>query len=233
MLELIKVILSKLGLFKIARKLFRSPLNLIRSYYFRKNVMKTYKKVLFVLNEKNIEFFLVFGTLLGAIREKDFIRHDLDLDFGVWGNIDFSLLKQILEKNNILLKSEIKLMSNGSIEYQNYVDLETKISIDFYKFTKNEDRVFYYDFLREDNISYLESIKKNGGLFVYRYQFDKFSLEDYFFKNEKCKIIKEYKIFLEKVYGENYMTPIKNIDTHVITKAQEYIPNDLGKVKYF
>ncbi|KDE68402.1 hypothetical protein FUSO6_08975 [Fusobacterium necrophorum DAB] len=225
--------LSKLGLFSFMRKILRKPINSVRSYYFRKNVEHTFQKILDTLKQENIDFFLVFGTLLGAIREKDFIKHDLDLDFGVWENIDFKLLRKILENNGFLLKSQIKLSNNKSIEYQNYIDIKTKISIDFYKFTRKKAKVLYYDFLREENISYTESIKKNGGLFVYKYEFKKFSLDDYFFKSKKCKIIKEYDEFLEKVYGSNYMTPIKYMDTYLITKEQEYIKNELGKVTYF
>ena len=83
MIETIKNILSKLGLFNIVRTMVKKPFNSIRSYFFRKNVLKTFQKLLSILEEEKIEAFLVFGTLLGAIREKGFIKHDLDLDFGV------------------------------------------------------------------------------------------------------------------------------------------------------
>ncbi len=33
-----------------------------------------------ILDEKNIQFGLMFGTLLGAVREKNFIEHDEDTD---------------------------------------------------------------------------------------------------------------------------------------------------------
>lgn len=233
MIEILKNILSKLGLFNIVRTLFRKPFNTVRSYFFRKNVLKTFQKILSILEEEKIEFFLVFGTLLGAIREKDFIKHDLDLDFGVWENNNFEKMRECLEKKGFYLKSEIILLNDETVEYQNYRDRETNISIDFYRFTRLENKNIYYDFLREENLSYAESIKKNKGLFVYRYDFEKFSLEDYLFKEKKCKIIKEYDFFLKKVYGNTYMIPIKDLDTYNITKNQCHIADKIGKLIYY
>lgn len=41
-----------------------------------------------LLDRLGIRYFLFFGTLLGAVREQDFIAHDTDTDLGVFG--DFS-----------------------------------------------------------------------------------------------------------------------------------------------
>lgn len=106
-MEGIKNILSKLGLFHIVRKLLKKYYYYIKSYFFQKYASITFKKVMEVLQEENIETFLVFGTLLGAVREKGFIKHDMDMDFGVWDNCDFNKIEKTLERKNILLKSQI------------------------------------------------------------------------------------------------------------------------------
>lgn len=46
------------------------------------------KKALFdladVLEKNNIRYHLMHGTLLGAVREKDFIEGDIDIDLGIF-----------------------------------------------------------------------------------------------------------------------------------------------------
>jgi len=39
-----------------------------------------------ILNDNNIEFFLVYGTLLGQHRENEFISHDTDIDLGIFSS---------------------------------------------------------------------------------------------------------------------------------------------------
>lgn len=228
MIEIGKNILSKLGLFYIIRKIFNNSLITIRSYFFRKNALKTFSKIFNILKKENIEFFLVFGTLLGAIREKNFIKHDLDIDFGVWDSCDFLKLQKIMEKNNFKLISQTILSSNNSIEYQNFKDKTTGISIDFYKFTKQKNKIKYYDFLRDEKLSYDETIRKYGGLFVYCYHFPQYKLKEIDFLGFKCKIFKDYHNFLKKCYGNNYMVQIKNYDYREITLKQEYIAGIVG-----
>lgn len=232
MLEIIKNILSKLGLFSIVRKVFSGILVSIKSYFFRKNVDKTFKRLIEILEKEKIENFIVFGTLLGIIRENNFIKHDLDLDFGVWENCDFEKLQILLEKNNFSLKSEIRLTSSSEIEYQNYIDKNTKISIDFYKFTRKNKQTYYYEFLRKENLSYEETIKKFGGLDVFRFEYSIFKLKQINFKEKKINIIENYEEFFIKHYGKNYLTPIKNFDSREMTLKQKYIKDTLGiKIK--
>jgi lipopolysaccharide cholinephosphotransferase len=50
--------------------------------------------------ERGIPMFLTFGTLLGAIREKDFIAHDDDVDVGVFARDRGDILALIPELEN-------------------------------------------------------------------------------------------------------------------------------------
>lgn len=53
---------------------------------FLQNGVRVLQKFDKCLTDNNIEYTLAFGTLLGAVREKGFIKHDLDIDVYVWGD---------------------------------------------------------------------------------------------------------------------------------------------------
>ncbi|MCC7795117.1 LicD family protein, partial [Escherichia coli] len=45
-----------------------------------------------ILDANKIQFFLVSGTLLGCIRDKKLLKHDKDIDIGVWSETNLSVL---------------------------------------------------------------------------------------------------------------------------------------------
>ena len=56
------------------------------SSFSTKNAEIALKDFNFLLKTKNIDMFLVSGTLLGCIREGKLLGHDKDVDVGVWDN---------------------------------------------------------------------------------------------------------------------------------------------------
>lgn len=64
------------------------------------------------LDSENVLFWLDYGTLLGAYREHDFIKHDFDLDIGLWLK-DAEIAKKAMLKNGFELIRcfQIKTMS--------------------------------------------------------------------------------------------------------------------------
>ena len=54
-----------------------------------------------IFDKNNINFWLMYGTLLGAVRDKDFIIHDFDTDLGLFYSDINKLyeLKEQLESN--------------------------------------------------------------------------------------------------------------------------------------
>ncbi|WP_158740069.1 LicD family protein [Defluviitalea raffinosedens] len=98
-------------------------------------------------NEFRIMYFLDFGTLLGIIREKGFISHDLDIDIGVITDdrINNNFIRQILQSKGFKLKYEY-IYKNEVVE-DSFVYKNIKVDISYYK---NDDQysrcwLFYID----------------------------------------------------------------------------------------
>jgi hypothetical protein len=94
---------------------------------------------LFIKDKFNLDIYLVYGTLLGAIREQDFIKHDNDVDFAYLSkqnNIkdvlqEFYGITMMLKNHDILAK----VCSNGhahvySPNKRNVFDLWTSYIIE-------------------------------------------------------------------------------------------------------
>ena len=72
-----------------------------RSFYNQKNIkeaIKMLKRVTDILDEHNIDYYLDFGTLLGAIREKGFIKWDHDMDISLVNEDDYKKIPLILKE---------------------------------------------------------------------------------------------------------------------------------------
>ena len=54
-----------------------------RNASFRKNALEVLSSFDKCMIENNYNYCLIFGTLLGAIREKGFITHDFDIDVAI------------------------------------------------------------------------------------------------------------------------------------------------------
>lgn len=165
-----------------------------------------------VLDKNKIEFQLTYGTLLGAIREKDFIDHDEDIDLLVFNEEKqhfFDILPQLKQVGFDVARYDrrnlMSIIRNGE-----YIDI-------------------YFMTLREDGTRYC-----GGNIMPTELTEETIDLD---FKGLNVKIPKNYIALLRYEYGENWMTPVEWFDfelskfsrllTIAKTKVKEWLPDCL------
>jgi phosphorylcholine metabolism protein LicD len=167
---------------KIDKKIAKENLLLFRDIFYK----------------NGINFFLLYGTVLGAIREKDFIEHDTDTDIGIFEKDREKLLKII----PILLENGFEL-------------IRTKAPDDLVTFMKNDEYIDIGIFrLEKDNYRYQNNFISKK----YLEELDVISfLEyDFFIPINIKKLLKEW-------YGSDWMIPYKNEPAMEGTKLDKFI----------
>ena len=152
-----------------------------------------------ILDENNQEFFLACGTLLGCVRNHDFISYDQDIDIGIfYDKFDINIINKIKESNNFTL-----IQTYGQIE--NSYELKFKhtnnVSIDIFLHYKIKENYYYCaSFLGICN-SKKEGYCKWGN-----------TIKDLIgipFKSSKFLIPSNFEEYLEERYGKDWKIPMK------------------------
>jgi len=167
-------------------------------------------KVADILEKNNIEFFLSFGTLLGVIREQDFIKWDNDIDIG--------FRKNYFSDNPTLWRKVIKELDEAHI-IPNVVWFNHASTSILYKYEVGMDIYnsipqYYTDTISMDMYCH---IKRGNRYFVdlqgLQYYFaEKFidTLEEITFLGRKFNIPKNPEEYLTYMYGKNWKIPKAN-----------------------
>ncbi len=166
-------------------------------YYFQPKVMvRGVKKInkeqskqnLFdfkkVMDQHNLKFGLIYGTLLGAVREKDFITHDEDID-----------LFMLEEDRNSFLNAlaDLKAVGLDVVRYDGKM-----ISL-----MKEEDYIDVY-FFKKGFLCY-----RTCGKMILNKKFLSF-VDQIDFLGKQFWTVKDPMHFLKNMYGKNWHIPIQN-----------------------
>ena len=175
-----KIIKTVNGEIRFEEKSFSSPkpLNLI----IAKNNLLEVKKI---LDARNVQFGLMYGTLLGAIRENNFITHDEDIDLFVLEENKsdlFNSLHDLIFQGFLVCRCDEVLLSI----------IKDDVYIDFYFFKK---KFFYF--------------RECASGLIYKRKYLELT-NDYMFLGAKFKVPSNAKSFLKVLYGKNWLIPIKN-----------------------
>lgn len=147
----------------------------------------------------NVRYWLCFGTLLGAVREDNFIEHDVDTDVGM-------AVSQIN-----MLEAAVSDLKRSGFEFIRVLPDISMVSL----LRKNEYiDIYMFRKIDNDHISW----RCNG----YIVKEDYFSnLTDIHFLGEQFSVPCNYIRYLEEVYGQDWKIPKQNAHAKPINITEE------------
>lgn len=143
-----------------------------------------------ICDKYDVKFFLLFGTLLGAVREHNFIKHDTDIDVGILENER----KKLQNATPELLQNGFKIVRNYKSPINEQDDLVT--------------------FMRNGVYIDVGIFDIRGGYYMYQNNkipkkyLSKFGEIE--FLETKFLVPFEYISYLEYNYGKSWKIPIKD-----------------------
>jgi phosphorylcholine metabolism protein LicD len=164
------------------------------------------------ISDKNhLNLILSFGTLLGAIREHDFITHDIDID--------------LITSDEDRLLDIIPILQNIGFRFVRFETSEKKSTI--YSFKRDTVYIDVYIAYRFNRKYYYLLSRKTKAAYITK-------LIPYDFLNTSFFIPKYYRRILVELYGKDWYIPIKNKpgdfydhDKKVIKFLKRIIPKEL------
>jgi len=215
MLEKIKIwVENNHHILKIIRPLYKHTL---QKYFIYKQtkLFNTYNTELLAninlaFNDLNIEYWLDFGTLLGALREGKFIEHDRDIDLGILGIPSSSQRDKILETlSKYGFERKYYFMYDNIIREETYI--YKGVSVDLFYYTHDNNNITGYYFLsKETNYNNITTSERTFIPIKVTFPFN--GIKNYKFLGIDTKIPINATEYIITRYGNNYLTPIKSWD---------------------
>ncbi|MBP5456265.1 MAG: LicD family protein [Paludibacteraceae bacterium] len=207
MRDLIIKIALKIGIYKRLVK--------IDTYFKEKRMAKNFlrygKETLIqadnAIRSCNAKMILNFGTLLGFYRDGGFIPYDFDLDVCMLASERPDNLREIMSDFGFSLKRQFYEKATNIITEEQFV--YKGVQIDFFYLYEKEHDWYAFSARRHETKDWKEANRTDG-------------FPSVIWPCKKCNIIeKEYightffvpeleKDWLSGVYGEDFMTPVKN-----------------------
>jgi len=226
----LKIFIKTNRVIKPIYKLTLKPRIKKQTYLFEKYGVELLEKFQNEMDSINVTFWLEFGTLLGAYREKDFIENDRDIDVGLFLSNDRKRIYKTLTSAGFKLIHEIEIEDGKYGLEQTYS--YKGVNIDLFYFTQIENKIFCHVFKEDNNKTWEETILDKGGVIPQEHIFPFEDFKTISFKGMIFNVPSNIEEHLKANYGENFM--IKD-STWSYTRANciEILNDKIGIVKKY
>lgn len=190
------------GLYKIYEKLFWKIVIKRRNKGLHQKGYLYLDKIDAAMKKYDVDYFLTYGTLLGIIREGEFIPYDDDIDLGVIKNEKFSWEKLEKAMSEIGMEKKIQFRLNGELTEQTY--REGNLSVDFFLYEEKDGRSVSYVYYQEEGKEYEKddfSVSQNVTSLIDKTK----KIES---KGRTFSVPEKPELFLEEIYGLDWRVPI-------------------------
>ena len=190
-------------------------------YYPYKKLINTRRNKMFLINgvtvisdfhncfeENNLTYTLAFGTMLGAVRNHGFIKHDLDLDVFVWADDYSPNIQRILEANGFKLEHSFTIDDGKLGREETYSKKGVSLDI-FYIYPPINKYQYTCDFSPFPGcVTWENSQSKMGGVRARRIEIPISKKRvQLLFEGVNLYVPSNYDEFLRFRYGDDYMIP--------------------------
>lgn len=195
-------------LYPIYRIIYMDRIIKKRNRIFLDNSVKVMEKFDNCMSKNGITYTLAFGTLLGAIREKGFIKHDLDIDTIIWAEDYSEIIRKSLEQVGFKLIHEFIADGGKKGREETYQFLGVNIDI-FYMYPCQEKLPYCCLFSPLDGYGTCSmSMKKEGRVATRRVELPiTKGIKLVEFENLNLPVPINAEEILEYRYGKDYMIP--------------------------
>ncbi len=217
----------------IFRYIYRRTILQIRFKKQNSLLLQNGKEIMGLINEifysLEVPYWLEYGTLLGAVRDKGFISHDIDIDLGLFlSDYSVSIEKKFQEKR--FTKIRKILIDDGLFGLEETYEYKG-ISVDLFYFKKENNKIIGYIFTNKEGLSWEKTVKDYGGYLVKEITIPwDGNIKSIQFLENVYPIPASVGEHLAACYGNDFMIKNPNWKPSSMTKNRKMLDNKIGVV---
>ena len=190
---------------------YKEKVNNNRNRIFRLNAISVLRAFDAVMMDNNIAYSVFAGTMLGAVREKGFIKHDLDIDTTVFYSDRPINMIEIMQNAGFRLIKTFTI-DDGSKGLEETYEMDN-VTIDiFYVHYDDDGHTYQCDFhAYNESTSFDHSMRKYGYVISRKLKMPvSRQVKRIAFESIHVNIMINYDEWLRCRYGDDYMIPNPN-----------------------